>query len=57
MKKIFLILILAFLLVSCNQVKKPKEEKKAENNKTEEILKTDLKEDINPNLESEITID
>ncbi len=57
MKKIFLILILAFLLVSCNQVKKPKEEKKSENNKTEEILKTDLKEDINPNLESEITID
>lgn len=57
MKKIFLILILAFLLVSCNQVKKTKEEKKSENNKTEEILKTDLKEDINPNLESEITID
>ena len=57
MKKIFLILILAFLLVSCNQIKKeeknkPKEQK---NIKKEDILNTEVNEEINPNLDSEIT--
>lgn len=43
MKKIFVILMLAFLLVSCNQIKK------------EDILNTEVNEEINPNLDSEIT--
>lgn len=57
MKKIFVILMLAFLLVSCNQIKKeeknkPKEQK---NIKKEDILNTEVNEEINPNLDSEIT--
>jgi lipoprotein len=57
MKKIFVILMLAFLLVSCNQIKKevknkPKEQ---ENIKKEDILNTEVNEEINPNLDSEIT--
>ena len=49
--------LLAFLLVSCNQIKKevknkPKEQ---ENIKKEDILNTEVNEEINPNLDSEIT--
>lgn len=54
MKKILLVLMLAFLLVSCNN--KDVEKKKPEDKKTEEILKTEIREDINPNIESEINV-
>ena len=57
MKKILVILLLAFMLVSCNQYKKVDTNKEKENKKTEDILKTKLEEDINPNLESEVTVE
>ena len=57
MKKIFVILMLAFLLVSCNQIKKEEKSKpkEQENIKKEDILNTEANEEINPNLDSEIT--
>lgn len=57
MKKIFVILMLAFLLVSCNQIKKEEKSKpkEQENIKKEDILNTEVNEEINPNLDSEIT--
>ena len=57
MKKIFVILMLVFLLVSCNQVKKAEKNKpkEQENIKKEDILNTEVNEEINPNLDSEIT--
>ena len=57
MKKILVILMLAFMLVSCNQNKKVYTNKEKENKKTEDILKTKVEEDINPNLESEVTVE
>ena len=58
MKKILVILMLAFMLVSCIErfVYFDKLEEK-ENKKTEDILKTKVEEDINPNLESEVTVE
>ena len=57
MKKIFVILMLDFLLVSCNQIKKEEKSKpkEQENIKKEDILNTEVNEEINPNLDSEIT--
>ena len=57
MKKILVIFMLAFMLVSCNQNKKVDTNKDKENKKTEDILKTKVEEDINPNLESEVTVE
>ena len=54
MKKILVILMLAFLLVSCNQIKKEEKNKpkEQENIKKEDILNTEVNEEINPNLDS-----
>jgi lipoprotein len=55
MKKIFLVLMLAFLLVSCNQNKKIDNNKDI--NKSKDVLQTEIKEDIDPNLESQINVE
>jgi len=49
MKKIFLVLMLAFLLVSCNNNK--------DIDKSKDVLQTEIKEDIDPNLESQINVE